>query len=136
MRRAYVDANVIIRFVTNDPTDMAEAAAELFRRVDDGELELIVDPIVIAECVWVLSSFYGFGPKEVAPLLASLVAGDRIVCFEKEDTLRALGLYENKNVDFIDAYLAVRMMRHRVHDIYSFDTHFDRLASVNRLDPQ
>lgn len=136
MKRAYVDTNVIVRLITNDPPDMADAAAELFQRVDNGELELIVDPIVIAECAWVLSSFYGFGPKEIAPLLASLVAADGIVCFEKEDTLRALGLYEKKNVDFIDAYLAVRMMRHRVYDVYSFDTHFDRLASVNRLDPQ
>jgi predicted nucleic acid-binding protein len=136
MNRAYVDANVIIRLITDDPPDMADAAAQLFRRVDDGEVELIIDPLVIAECVWVLSSFYGFGPKEIAPLLASLVAGDGVVCFEKEDTLRALGLYENNNVDFIDAYLAVRMMRHRVYDVYSFDTHFDRLASVNRLEPQ
>lgn len=136
MKRAYVDANVILRLITGDPPDMADSAAELLRRVDDGELELIIDPIVIAECVWVLSSFYGFAAGQIAPLLASLVAGDGIACREKEDMLGALGLYETKNVDFIDAFLAVRMMRQRIDDIYSFDTHFDRLASVNRLDPQ
>lgn len=55
MNRGYVDANVILRFLTGDPPQMAERAASLFRAVEQGELRLIVEPIVLAEVVWVIT---------------------------------------------------------------------------------
>jgi len=135
MRRAYVDANVILRLITDDPPAMAEEAARLFQMANDGEVELVIDPIVVAETVWVLSSFYGFNRWEIAPTVASLLVGNGIVCHDRINTLRAIALYETHNVDFTDAFLAVRMLADQVDDIYSFDTHFDRLRVVNRLAP-
>ncbi|MBC7227772.1 MAG: PIN domain-containing protein, partial [Thermoflexales bacterium] len=67
MNRAYVDANVILRFLTSDPPDMAEQAAALFERVEQENLRLVLDPIVLAEVVWVLQSFYRYRPAEIAP---------------------------------------------------------------------
>jgi predicted nucleic acid-binding protein len=74
MKQAYVDANVILRLVTGDPPDMAEKAASVFRQAEDGRLQLVIDAIVLAECVWVLSSFYGFVPADIAPILRMLLS--------------------------------------------------------------
>jgi predicted nucleic acid-binding protein len=135
VNRAYVDANVIVRLITGDPPDMAEQAERLFQRIDEGEIEVVVDSIVVAEVVWVLSSFYGFTPDEIAPALQTFLVGDGIVGEEKLESLQALALYREKNIDFVDALLAVRMIREGVRDIYSFDKHFDRLESVRRIEP-
>ena len=135
MRRAYLDANVIVRLVTNDPTDMADAAARVFEQVDEGRLELVLDGVVLAETVWVLSSFYGFSAQDIAPALATLLAGDGIVSEEKTELMQALALYDEKGIDFVDALVAVRMLKHGIREVYSFDKHFDRLQSITRIEP-
>jgi predicted nucleic acid-binding protein len=56
-------------------------------------------------------------------------------CDDKPRLLKALSLYQEKNIDFIDALLAVRMARQAISEIYSFDTHFDRLPGITRLVP-
>lgn len=135
MRRAYVDANVIVRLITNDPEDMADCAARLFEQVDEGALELVIDGIVLAETVWVLSSFYGFSAHEIAPGLATLLTNDGIVSEDKTELLQALALYDKKNIDFVDALVAVRMLKRGISEVYSFDRHFDRLQSISRIQP-
>jgi predicted nucleic acid-binding protein len=135
VKRAYVDANVIIRLITGDPPEMAERAERLFRQVDEGGVELVVSDIVIAETVWVLSSFYGFSAYQIGPALEAFLIHDHIVSDQKEELLRALALYEEHNLDFADALLSVLMVSSDVLDVYSFDKHFDRLASVNRIEP-
>lgn len=135
MNLAYVDANVILRFLTGDPPDMAEQAAHLFQAVEQGELRLIVDSIVLAETVWVLQSFYRYRPAEIAPVMREFLLQDGIEAEDKDVLLQALSLYESKNVDFADALVAARMRRQKVRDIFSFDEHFDRLPGVRRRVP-
>jgi predicted nucleic-acid-binding protein len=135
MKRAYVDANVILRLVTGDPPEMADAAETMFRLVDDGDLELLIEPVVIAEAVWVLSSFYGFSPSEIAPTLRTFLAGEGIIGDDKDALLEALQLYEDRDVDFVDALLAVRMTKEGVREVYSFDKHFGRIEGLRRLRP-
>lgn len=135
MTRAYVDANVIVRLITGDPPDMAESAAQLFQRVDEGDLELVLDATVMAEVVWVLSSFYGFSTGEIAPTLSALLSSDGIVCEDKSALRQALELFGSKNIDFVDALVAVRMLKSGVRDVHSFDKHFDRISGVRRVSP-
>lgn len=135
MKRAYVDANVILRLITDDPPEMADAAQRTLRLVDEGELELVIHPGVLAETVWVLSSFYGFSPSEIAPLLRTFLASEGIVGEDKTALLQALEIYEDKNVDLVDAMLAVEMLKHGISEVYSFDKHFDRLPGIRRLEP-
>ena len=133
MTVAYVDANVILRFLVGDPPDMAERAARLMQAVERGEVTLRVDDIIVAEVVWVLSSFYKYKVQEIATTLLELLAQDGI---EVEDSiLSALVLYSSKGIDFVDALLATRMQVHGVRQVFSFDRHFDRVAGLERLEP-
>jgi len=135
MKQAWIDANVIVRHLTQDPPDQARQVLDLFRAAHDGIVVLWVDPITIAECVWVLTSIYRLPRGDIARSLADIVAADGIEADDREMLIQALRLYAAHNVDFADALLAARTSHHRVTDIYSFDRDFDRLPNVVRLDP-
>jgi predicted nucleic acid-binding protein len=135
MIRAYVDSNVILRFLIGDPPEMAEESARLFRAVEDRTVTLIVDDVVVAEVVWVLSSYYRHTPRDIAAVLRGFLLQDGIEVQERDTLLLALTLYETKNVDFADALLAARMQERGIRAVFSFDRHFDRLAGVRRIPP-
>lgn len=130
MIRAYVDTNVLLRFLTGDPPDLAAQARALMEAVDRGEVTLVVDELVVAEMVWVLQSFYGHPAKAIARVLQELLSHEGLQVEDKPGLLTALSYFADRNVDFTDALLAVHMARQGVHDIFSFDRHFARLPGL------
>ena len=52
-----LDANVLPHYLIGDPQGMADRARTLLERAERGELMLILTPLILAECVWVLKSF-------------------------------------------------------------------------------
>lgn len=135
MISGYVDANVILRFLTGDPLEMAQDAACLFQAAEDGRVTLVVDDIVIAEVVWVLQSFYHHPVAEIAAVLRDLLLQDGIQAEGKATLVQALTLYEAKNIDFTDALIAARMRERGMERLFSFDAHFDRVSGIQRIVP-
>ena len=135
MKRCTVDSNVILRFLTGEPADLAAQASVLFDAVDRHELVLVIDEIVVAETVWVLQSFYGYAHREIARVVQELLSHPGLEAEDKAGLLSALHLFAEKNVDFADALVAVHMERKGLTEIFSFDRHFDRLPGVTRLIP-
>ena len=136
MKRAYVDTNILLRFITAAPIEQAVQARELFAAAERGEIALILDEIIVAETVWVLSSFYKFSKKEIKEVLLPLLANGGIEVRKERDILLALTLFADMNVDFADALVSVHMDRTSVSDIVTFDKHFQRLPGVNRMSPK
>ena len=132
MRQAYVDANVLLRFLTGDPVDLAAQARALFDAVEKGEVTLLLDEIVVAETVWVLHSFYRYLNHEISRAVQQLLSHDGLRADDKPGLLTALQLFADKNVDFADALVAVHMAQQGVPDIFSFDRHFDHLPGIKR----
>jgi predicted nucleic acid-binding protein len=110
MKRAFVDANIILRYFTKDPPDMAEASLKTFSAAQDGQICLILIPITVAEVVWVLESFYGYTKEQIAIKITQFLHSDGIEVID-------LDLSRGPNL------------------IYSFDHHFDRIPGVTRLEP-
>ncbi len=135
MKPAYVDTNVLLRFITGAPKTQAQEAKQLFAAAERGEVTLLLDPITVAEAVWVLTSFYKFGKPQVKDVLIPLLANPGIWMHDKHGVLVALTLYAELNVDFVDALLSVHMQRVGVSRIVSYDEHFDRLPGVRRVSP-
>ena len=122
----WLDANVLLRFLTDSPPELAGRAARLLEGAQRGEVSLRVHPVVVAETVWVLESFYEYSRGEISgaliPLLeqpALRVEGARIV-------VRALEAMAENNVDFVDALLA-ETARSRGEGVASFDKDFSKL---------
>lgn len=135
MRSIAIDANVIVRFLTGDPPDMAQQALDLFTTAERGGLTLVLDDIVLAEVVWVLTSFYKHAVADVARTLQEFLAHEIVYAEDKALLFEALTLFAEHNVDFADALLAARMRHRGIVEIASFDNHFDRLPGIRRLDP-
>lgn len=135
MKLVYVDANVVLRFLSGDPPDMAAQARSLFEAVERGEVTLWIDEIVLAEVVWVLHSFYQHRPEKISRVLQELLSHEGIETEDKPGLLAALTLFADRNIDFADALVAVHMGRRGIQEIVSFDRHFDHLPGIIRQQP-
>jgi len=125
--RFWIDANVIVRFLTKDPPDMAKQAAKLMERAEKGELILIVAPLVLAEVVWVLKSFYRHPLVEICKVLLLFISAPGIETLDRDLIIHAIELTRDQNVDFADAYLALLAARQN-EQVCTFDqTDFQRL---------
>lgn len=130
MKRLRVDANVLLRFMTGEPEGMAKRASRLMRRAEMGEVLLILSPLVVAEIVWVLKSFYRRSATEIAHVLVPLLSADGLEVKDREILVGALELARDKNVDFADAVLALEALRNG-ETVCSFDeTDFRRLPAI------
>lgn len=126
---AFVDANVILRFLTGTPSRQAEAAARLFARAQRRDVDLHLLPLVVAEVVYVLASVYGYDSERIHGELAELIDTE---CFRVRDgdaIRRALATRATANVDFVDAYLA-ELARFEGLEVATFDRDFDRLGAA------
>ena len=99
-----------------------------------GERLLLAD-LVLAECVYVLESFYEVERPRVAELLRSALATPTIESVDPALLLRALEVYERDRLDFTEAYLVAQAETTGVGKILSFDRTIDRIDSVTRREP-
>lgn len=127
---AYVDTNVLVRHLTNDPPEQARRATAI---LEDAEL-LILSDVVVAELVYVLESFYERPRKTIAEAVRSLLALDAIAVADHDLLLRAIELYEHVRLDFAEAYLAGAAELSAVGSVASFDRALDRVETVRRVD--
>ena len=128
---AFVDTNVLIRHLTGDPPDMAARATAALA---SGEPLLLAD-LVLAECVYVLQSFYEVPRARVAQLMRSAIALPSIETVDPRSLLRALEVYETERLDFAEAYLVAQAEATGVEAIVSFDRSIDRVAGITRREP-
>jgi predicted nucleic acid-binding protein len=128
---AFVDTNVLIRHLTGDPPDMAARATAALA---SGERLLLAD-LVLAECVYVLESFYEVPPVQVAALMRAAIALPAIEVVDEASLLRALEVHELDRVDFAEAYLVAQAEATGVGEILSFDRSIDRVRSITRRAP-
>lgn len=136
MKTALVDANIILRFLTQDPPDMAQKSQLLFKQADEGSVGLIILSITVAEVVWVLESYYGYPKNQVAETLADFLCCEGFLVEQKDLIQEALSLYQKYNLDFADALMASTALRKGPLSIFSFDRHFDRVEGIERLEPE
>jgi predicted nucleic acid-binding protein len=122
----WVDANVLLRFITKAPIDMAERAKRLLQRGAAGELRLRLHTISLAETVWVLESFYRYEKERISAELGALLATDALEPIEPFATVAALETMARHKVDFADALLA-EQARASAQAVASFDSDFERL---------
>lgn len=131
----FVDANIILRYLTKDDAQKEKKCAELFERTSMGKEILYTSSLVIAEVVWVLERFYKLNRSQVVVYTEKILNTPFLECDEKDALFIAIGLYDLKKIDFIDAYNAVIMETKSIDTIYSYDLHFDLVPPLKRIEP-
>lgn len=96
---------------------------------------LLLADLVVAECVYVLESFYAVERTRVAELMRAAIALPSIQTIDAESLLRALAIYELHRVDFAEAYLIAQAEATGVSELVSFDRSIDRVGTVARREP-
>ena len=91
--------------------------------------------MVIAEIIWVLESYYELPKKKVREMLEKTLITPFLFCPQKDLILNALSLYDEKNIDYIDAYNASILREKGITEVYSYDGHYDRIDWVSRTEP-
>lgn len=134
---AFIDSNMFIRFVAGDHPEQKAKAAELFRKIDKGEITAIVPPIVIFESVFTLSSprLYNLSRVQIVGMLETLVRSPHIKMIDRPQILAAFDLYLGTNLPFGDCYIVATLKKFGSRTIYSFDEDFDHFAGIIRKVP-
>ena len=126
MITAWLDTNVIVRFLTRDPGPLAQRADRLLSKAQNGEIALRLTPIIVAEIVWTLRSRYAQTPEAIARAMSAVIRSDGILADQHDAMLEALTVMVERRVSFPDAYVAVSARRAE-DPVCSFDADFERL---------
>jgi predicted nucleic acid-binding protein len=133
----FLDTNVILRYLTADIPDKAERCMALLERADRGEIILVTSEVMIAEVVYALSSprIYRLERDRIRDLLMPIVTLRGLRLPSRQVVIDALELYATQRVDFEDALAVAHMRAESIHEIVSYDTHFDSIPGINRVEP-
>jgi predicted nucleic acid-binding protein len=128
-KRRLVDTNLIVRYLVQDHEKHAKAAGKLFDACDRGELVIVVLPAVLAECVFVLESFYEHPRGGIASALGSLISSPGVEISGAAIHLDALDRYRKTRVHFVDCVIAATATAEDT-SVATFDRDFRNFADV------
>jgi predicted nucleic-acid-binding protein len=127
--RRIVDTNVIIRYLVQDEPKFAAAANGLFDACDRGETTLVILPAVLAECVFVLESFYERSRADISLVLATLIGNPGIEIPDLPVCLDALNRYRDSRAHFVDCIIAATAVNTDL-PVATFDRHIKKFPDV------
>jgi len=119
--------------MTKTPPDQAAKARDLLARGQRDEVRLVLEPLTLADLVYVLKKHYKMGCPNIEAALLRLFASGAVEVLERQRCESALALQVRHNLDFEDAYLAVLALE-LGGEVASFDQDFKRLG-VGWLEP-
>lgn len=132
----WLDANVILCYLTGDDPDNAQACLALLQRVRQGDEELATSATIIAEVTYILSSQYALTHAQIVARLQPLLALRGLKLDRKRIVQRALELYAaSPQLDFEDALSLEHMARLGIQEIVSYDRNFERVTGTTRREP-
>ncbi len=129
-----VDSNILLRFLTGEPARQAEAVRRLFAKSAAGDVVLDVSPVIVAETIYTLVSFYRVERGEAAEKLIGLLRQPGLKIRDGSQVFSALERLRTTNVGFADAFLAATGAAENVA-VASFDRDLDKFRDVKRYEP-
>jgi predicted nucleic acid-binding protein len=124
-----VDTNLIVRYLVQDHDKHARAAGKLFDACDRGDLLIVILPVVLAECVFVLESFYTSPRIEIAAALGRLISSPGVEICEVNVHLDALNRYAKTKAHFVDCLIAATAVAKKL-PVSTFDQDFRKFLDV------
>lgn len=130
MSKNLIDTNLIIRFLVNDDPQKVLDVEKLLK--DKNNRNILLDTVV-AEIIWVLSSYYSLQKLEIIEKIRSLIHVDTV---ETNAFLlsRALTMWEENNISYIDAYLAA-VSEMGGMTLFSYDKRLSSIPTITVKEP-
>jgi predicted nucleic acid-binding protein len=127
--RRLVDTNLIIRHLVQDNEKQASVAGRLFEACDRGQVVIVVLPSVLAECVFVLESFYEHPRKDIASALSRLISSPGVEITDTPVHLDALNRFARTKVHFVDCLIAATAASENT-PVASFDQDLRKFSDI------
>ena len=128
-KQRLVDTNLIVRYLVQDHEKHARAAGKLFDACDRGDIVIVVLPVVLAECVFVLESFYRHPRASIASVLGRLISSPGVEITEMTVHLDALNRYKGTRIHFVDCLIAASAVDRKL-PVSTFDQDFRKFVDV------
>lgn len=124
-----VDTNLIVRYLVQDHEKHAKAAGKVFDACDRGDVVIVVLPAVLAECVFVLESFYEHPRGDIVSALGRLISSPGVEIDGPAIHLDALDRYRKTKVHFVDCLIAATAATKNM-PVASFDQDFRKFTDI------
>lgn len=131
----FIDSNIFLRYFEREDEQAYRKIERLFTEIVNGNIIGISTSMVITEVIWVLKKFYNWDKEEICNNVELILKTPNIRFNQRSVIVKAINLYKDKNISFIDAYNYSFIRANGVTEIYSFDRDFDKLKDVKRLEP-
>ena len=128
-KRRFVDTNLIVRYLVQDQEKQAKTAGKLFEACDRSEVVVVLLPAGLAECVFVLESFYEHPRGDIVAALSTLISSPGVEIHAPEIHLDALDRYRKTGVHFVDCLIAANAVAEGT-PVATFDKDFRRFADI------
>ncbi|HYI14666.1 MAG TPA: PIN domain-containing protein [Thermomicrobiales bacterium] len=131
MDEAILDANILLRYLTDEPRTMADRVAAILERAEEQHVALVVAPLTLAEVIYVLESVYTWPRTDVANGLLQLISASVLTFLEAPTVVQSLTWYRDRaGLDFADAYVAALAVERGHGIVISFDRDLRRLSGI------
>ncbi len=132
----FVDANVFLRYLTNDVAEQADRVEALLDRAARGEVHLATSVLVVAEVVWTLGSFYKRPRGAIRDAVLALCHTPGLDVEDADLLVQAAEWHAEKNVDFADAYHVAWARARGLTEVCTFNLkHFRRFEELSAREP-
>jgi predicted nucleic acid-binding protein len=132
-KRKLIDTNLIVRYLVQDHEKHAKAAGRLFDACDRGEVIVVLLPAVLAECIFVLESFYRHPRADIASALSRFISSPGVQTSVEIDEvavqLDALNRFKRTKTHFVDCLIAATAAAEHL-PVASFDHDFRKFSDV------
>jgi len=128
-----LDTNLVVRFLTRDSVEQAGKVRKLLGNSSKASLEL--SDLILAEIIYVLLSVYKLSKEDVVDKVSLLVELKSIKC-NKKLIRKALDLYKNNAISFVDAYLGATVLVGRNKALYTFDRKLLKILGGCAVEPE
>ena len=132
----FLDTNVLLRYFTKDDEAKAQKALTLLQRIERGEERAETSLPVIFETVFTLQRRYRVPLPQIRDLLLPILRMRGLRLPSKTLCIAALDLYVEHNISYVDAFNALYMQSRGTTEVYSWDTDFDRIEGITRIEPE
>lgn len=135
MPAVFLDTNIFLRHLLQDHPEHSRRASAFFARIERGEIQARILDTVIFEAVFTLERTYKQSKRHIRGILLPLIELPDILLPGKDRIRRVFDLYVDHNISFADALHASAMVDLGLNEIITFDTDFDRVAGIRRIEP-
>ena len=137
-QEAFIDTNILLRYLQNDLPEQADAVEDLLRRAATGNASLATNVMVIAELVWTCESFYKLSKQEIRDKVLMILNTPGLQVENHDLLVQASLLYADQNIDFIDAYNGCWAKNQKIPLVFTFDQrHYKRIPGITvKLPPR